>query len=72
MDGSGGRPIAHPRLWSLDNPVLYRANLTLSDSRGRPLGGYVTYSGVRSITVTGDGRLELNGRLLNLRGVEPA
>jgi len=61
--------IARPRLWSLDNPALYRANLTLFDSRGRPLGGYVTYSGVRSITVTRGGRLELNGRLLNLRGV---
>ena len=34
------------------------------------LGGYVSYSGIRSITVTPDGRLALNGRLLNLRGVE--
>jgi beta-glucuronidase len=61
--------IAHPHLWSPDSPVLYRATLTLSDSRGRRLGGYVTYSGIRSITVTRGGRLELNGRLLNLRGV---
>jgi beta-glucuronidase len=62
--------IAHPRLWSIDHPVLYRATLALSDQRGRRLGGYVTYSGIRSITVTRDGRLALNGRLLNLRGVE--
>ncbi|MGB0097088.1 MAG: glycoside hydrolase family 2 TIM barrel-domain containing protein [Solirubrobacteraceae bacterium] len=61
--------IAHPHLWSPDSPVLYRASLTLSDSRGRRLGGYVTYSGIRSITVMRGGRLELNGRLLNLRGV---
>jgi beta-glucuronidase len=61
--------IAKPRLWSLEHPVLYRAALTLSDARGRVLGGYITYSGVRSITVTRDGRLALNGRLLNLRGV---
>jgi beta-glucuronidase len=44
--------------------------LTLSDSRGRRLGGYVTYSGIRSITLASGGRLELNGRLLNLRGVD--
>ncbi|MDQ2759240.1 MAG: hypothetical protein M3Y17_02100 [Actinomycetota bacterium] len=62
--------IAHPRLWSIDHPVLYRATLTLSDPRGRALGGYITYSGIRHISVTPDGRLELNGRLLHLRGVE--
>ena len=61
--------IAHPRLWSPDDPVLYRATLTLSDSLGRRLGGYLTDSGIRSITVTRGGRLEINGRLVNLRGV---
>lgn len=60
--------IAHPRLWSPGSPALYRASLTLSDAAGRPLGGYVTDSGIRSITVTAGGRLELNGRLLHLRG----
>jgi beta-glucuronidase len=62
--------IVNPRLWSPDDPFLYRASLTLSDAKGRPLGGYVTYSGIRSITVTAGGRLELNGRLLDLRGVD--
>lgn len=61
--------IPRPRLWSLDQPALYRATLTLSDKQGRPLGGYVTYSGIRSITVTRGGQLSLNGRLLHLRGV---
>jgi Glycosyl hydrolases family 2, TIM barrel domain/Glycosyl hydrolases family 2, sugar binding domain/Glycosyl hydrolases family 2 len=60
--------IAHPRLWSIDRPNLYRASLTVSDSRGRRLGGYVTESGIRSIQVVG-GRLTLNGRPLSLRGV---
>jgi beta-glucuronidase len=59
--------IAHPRLWAPGHPTLYRATLTLSDHQGRSLGGYVDYSGIRSITVSG-GRLLLNGRLLNLRG----
>jgi beta-glucuronidase len=62
--------IAHPRLWSPTSPFLYRASLTLSDAKGRSLGGYVSYSGIRSITVTAGGRLELNGRLLDLRGVD--
>lgn len=62
--------IAHPDLWAPGHPALYRATLTLSDSHGRRLGGYLYYSGVRSIKVTAGGRLELNGRLLDLRGFD--
>jgi beta-glucuronidase len=62
--------IAHPRLWAPGHPTLYRAVLTLLDARGRPLGGYVTYSGIRSVRVTANGLLELNGRVLHLRGVD--
>ncbi|MGN6870611.1 MAG: glycoside hydrolase family 2 protein [Solirubrobacteraceae bacterium] len=61
--------IPHPSLWAPGHPKLYAATLTLADAKGRRLGGYFTYSGIRTITVTHDGRLELNGRLLNLRGV---
>jgi beta-glucuronidase len=61
--------LARPELWSTDHPYLYRATLTLADAQARPLGGYITYSGVRTIAVTANGRLTLNGRLLNLRGV---
>ena len=61
--------VNRPRLWSPDHPNLYRATLTLTDSLGRRLGGYATDSGIRSIAVTPGGRLTLNGRLLNLRGV---
>jgi beta-glucuronidase len=61
--------IRHPRLWSPGQPTLYRATLTLTDARGRPIGGYLDYSGIRSIVVK-HGRLELNGRPLNLRGVD--
>ena len=60
--------IPHPSLWAPGHPKLYTATLTLSDSRGRRLGGYFTDSGIRTITIK-DGHLELNGRLLNLRGV---
>ena len=61
--------IRHPSLWAPGHPKLYAATLTLSDSHGRALGGYFTYSGIRSIKVVG-GRLELNGRWLDLRGVD--
>jgi beta-glucuronidase len=60
--------IRHPVLWAPGHPYLYKATLTLSDANGRTLGGYTTYSGIRSIVVTSGGRLELNGRLLDLRG----
>lgn len=60
--------LSHPHLWSIDDPHLYAARLKLSDSAGRPLAGYFLESGVRSIAVGTDGRLRLNGRILNLRG----
>ena len=59
----------HPHLWSITDPYLYRARFVLDDSKGHVLGGYTVLSGVRSITVVG-GHLELNGRLLYLRGVD--
>jgi beta-glucuronidase len=61
--------VRHPRLWAPGSPTLYRATLTLTDAKGRSLGGYLDYSGIRSIVVR-RGRLELNGRPLNLRGVD--
>jgi glycosyl hydrolase family 2 len=61
--------IAHPQLWAPGSPTLYRATVRLMDSSGRRLGGYSYQSGIREITRTADGRLELNGRLLDLRGV---
>jgi beta-glucuronidase len=61
--------IRHPKLWAPGSPTLYKATLSLSSAQGIQLGGYVTYSGIRSITVTKTGQLELNGRVLHLRGV---
>jgi beta-glucuronidase len=61
--------IAHPQLWAPGSPTLYAATAQLTDTAGRRLGGYSYQSGIREITRTPDGRLELNGRLLDLRGV---
>ncbi len=62
--------IPHPQLWAPGSPYLYRATLTLRDAAGRKLEGYVSESGIRSITVTSSGQLLLNGRLLDLRGFD--
>jgi Glycosyl hydrolases family 2, TIM barrel domain/Glycosyl hydrolases family 2, sugar binding domain/Glycosyl hydrolases family 2 len=62
--------IAHPRLWAPGSPYLYRATLTVSDANGRRLQTYDDESGIRSITVAGDGSLLLNARKLDLRGFD--
>jgi beta-glucuronidase len=59
--------IGRPRLWSPDSPALYDAPLSIT-SGGRTLQRYRLRTGVRSIKVVG-GRLMLNGRPLNFRGV---
>ncbi len=75
--GPGGTWVARavvtipvPHLWSPTDPYLYRAALTLSDARGRPLETYTDQSGIRSISVGASGQLLLNGRVLDLRGFD--
>src|SRR6185312_14047537 len=64
---SGSFRVRHPRLWSPRHPNLYLVQLTVRAGR-RAVGGYVLHSGVRAIKVV-KGRLLLNGRPLNFRGV---
>ncbi len=59
--------VAKPRLWSPERPYLYDASLRAS-SGTRTLQTFTRKVGVRSIKVSG-GRLVLNGRALNVRGV---
>jgi beta-glucuronidase len=59
--------IAKPRLWSPARPYLYAVKITVR-SGGRTVGTYSLHSGVRSIKVS-RGRLYLNGKPLNFRGV---
>ena len=61
--------LSAPHLWAPGSPYLYKARLTLSDAHGRRLESYFTDSGVRRITITPSGQMELNGRILHLRGV---
>jgi beta-glucuronidase len=61
--------VRHPHLWAPGSPTLYGATLTLRDAAGHTLGGYSYRSGIRSVRVNANGQLQLNGRLLNVRGI---
>ena len=64
--------IAQPKLWSPASPYLYDASLTArvgKGKKGRKVAGYALRSGIRSIKVSPDGRLILNGQFVNFRGV---
>ena len=60
--------VRSPRLWSPTAPNLYPVSLSAS-AGGRKLAGYKLKSGVRSVKISQDGLLLLNGRRVNLRGV---
>ena len=64
---TGRLRIPKPRLWSPKRPYLYPVKITVS-SGGRTVGTYSLKSGVRSLKVS-RGRLYLNGRPVNMRGV---
>ncbi|MET0768287.1 MAG: glycoside hydrolase family 2 TIM barrel-domain containing protein, partial [Solirubrobacteraceae bacterium] len=64
---TGRLRIPKPRMWSPKRPYLYPVKITVS-SGGRTVGTYSLKSGVRSLKVT-RGRLYLNGRPVNMRGV---
>ena len=65
--------VLRPHLWSPKDPYLYRVSLdAFARTRGgreTRAGGYRLHSGLRSVEVDGNGRLTLNGRPVNLRGV---
>lgn len=65
--------LEHPRLWAPGSPNLYPVSFEArvvgrDGGRGRRVGRYDLKTGVRSIKVV-NGRLVLNGQLVNFRGV---
>jgi len=64
---TGRLRLGRARLWSPKRPYLYPVKITVS-SGGRTVGTYSLKSGVRSVKVS-RGRLYLNGRPVNFRGV---
>jgi beta-glucuronidase len=60
--------VPHPRVWSPASPNLYNVNLRAS-ADGRAVSSYRLRTGIRSIRVSSDGHLILNGQRMNFRGV---
>ena len=60
--------IARPRLWSPSRPYLYPVRIAVT-AGGRTVGTYSLRVGVRSLRISGGGKLYLNGRPVNVRGV---
>jgi beta-glucuronidase len=58
----------NPRVWSPASPNLYSVNLRAS-AGGRSVGTYRLRTGIRSIRISGDGHLILNGQQVHFRGV---
>jgi beta-glucuronidase len=61
-------PIGHAQLWYPASPYLYDVNLNVR-AGATHVAHYFLRSGVRSIQVSSDGLLLLNGQVLNMRGV---
>jgi beta-glucuronidase len=60
--------LKNPRLWSPATPNLYTVKLAMHVGKRR-VGTYTLKSGVRSIKVSSDGLLYLNGQRASIRGV---
>jgi beta-glucuronidase len=60
--------LARPHLWSPADPFLYRARVEVRSGR-RVVASHSLHSGVRSVRISGDGRLLLNGQYVNFRGL---
>lgn len=63
----GELSLASYRLWSPQSPHLYRLQIELIDSHGRPLDAYCEPFGIRTVAVDGD-RLLLNDEPIYLTG----
>jgi beta-glucuronidase len=74
VDGGARRDVKasfvllHPRLWQPGHPALYGLTVSAATKRRR-LASFRRFFGVRSITRDRKGRVLLNGRRLQLRGV---
>lgn len=60
--------VFHPKLWSDENPYLYRLELTYYDENGEDIQKETHTVGIRKIEVD-KGILKLNGKALLVRGV---
>lgn len=61
-------PVAHPRLWSLETPVLHRLVTVVRGEDGAEIDRYETPFGIRTIRWDPNEGFFLNGRHVVLRG----
>ena len=57
------------RLWDFDTPNLYRVEVILKDTLGRPVDDFVTTTGIRTVS-QGEGNFTLNGKPAMLNGAQ--
>jgi len=60
--------LAHPKLWGLDHPNVYRMVVELADRKGTPLDEHSDTFGVRRIEIR-DRHLLINGERVRLMGM---
>ena len=60
--------LSNPRLWSPDTPYLYTAEVTLLDDTGQVVDRVTDRFGVRTIDISPDFGLKVNGKKTLLRG----
>lgn len=60
--------VAHPQLWDLDNPSLYKANTEVLEN-GKPVDNKVTSFGIRSAEFDAATGFSLNGKNVKIKGV---
>jgi len=61
--------IAMPKLWTFDNPNLYKAEVILKDKAGNSIDDYVVTTGIRTISQQG-GTFRVNGKPEMLNGAQ--
>ena len=59
--------VDHPTLWSLDNPYLYKAEITVEQG-GKVVDVYTQPFGIRTVEITAEKGLLLNGEPVLLKG----
>lgn len=60
--------VTKPELWSVDQPVLYKAVTTVS-SGGKAIDGKITTFGIRDIKFDAEKGFVLNGKSIKIKGV---
>ena len=61
--------VKNPKLWSPENPYLYRLTATLYDKTGRLCDSKEIKTGIRTVRVSREHGFQLNGQTRKLKGV---